>query len=275
LSDPRRSRLGWRPDLPDIRDFSPQILPVKASAPLEAGKTVDLRPWCAPIEDQGDLGSCTANAAVGLLEYYEKRAHGSFVNASRLFLYKATRNLMGVTGDTGAYMRDTMKALVLFGAPPEAHYPYDIARFDLEPKSMHYAMAGRFRTVRYYRHDPAGKPLAEVLPSVKRHLSLGFPSMFGFPVYDSFPSPGDGKMDIPYPSPWESLLGGHAVVACGYDDGRIIGGKPGALLIRNSWGTSWGQGGYGWMPYEYVTSGLAEDWWSLTRAEYVNTELFK
>jgi C1A family cysteine protease len=98
--------------------------------------------------------------------------------------------------------------------------------------------------------------------------------MFGFTVYSSFPYPGDGRKDIPYPTNNDSVLGGHAVMAVGYDDNRMIGGKKGALLIRNSWGTGWGEQGYGWMPYDYVVHGIAVDFWSLVQADFVNTNLF-
>ena len=111
-------RTGWWPPLPDLRDYTEEdanipkivknlgISPGKKSLSLP-GK-VDLRKWCSPIENQGALGSCTANAAVGVAEYFQHRAFGKHINGSRLFIYKATRNLMGVVGDTGAWRRNTM-----------------------------------------------------------------------------------------------------------------------------------------------------------------------
>lgn len=136
--------MGWLPDYPDFRDHTVELdeLPprlkalgqrdsvkvmlkkVGAVAPPKAlPASIDLRAWCAPIEDQGALGSCTANAGVGVVEYFERRAFGLHLDASRLFLYKATRNLMHWTGDTGAFLRSTMGALVLFGVPPEEYWP--------------------------------------------------------------------------------------------------------------------------------------------------------
>jgi C1A family cysteine protease len=118
--------MGWTPDRLDIRDFTDESEKVdeilkksKALKKKSAPKTVDLRAWCSPIEDQGNLGSCTANAGVGLMEYYQRRAFKKHLDGSRLFLYKVTRNLLRWKGDTGAYLRDTMKAMVLFGIPPE------------------------------------------------------------------------------------------------------------------------------------------------------------
>jgi len=275
--------MGWRRDLPDYRDYTPDTQPVKqvltkseglALAKRAAPASVDLREWCSPIEDQGDLGSCTANAGVGLVEYFERRAFGHHLDASRLFLYKVTRNLLGWVGDQGAYLRDTMKALVLAGVPPEQYWPYDIAAFDDEPSAFCYAFAQSYKAIVYYRLDPTGTATAQVLKSVKQNLAAGLPSMFGFTVYSSFPRIGDGTGDIPFPQPTDSVLGGHAVDAVGYDDRKEIGSERGALIIRNSWGTEWGDNGYGYMPYAYIERGIAVDFWSLVQASFVNTDLF-
>jgi len=276
--------MGWQPDLPDVRDFnaaSDSIKEVLAkSKPLKGAakalpSSADLRQWCAPIEDQGDLGSCTANAGVGLIEYFERRAFRKHLDSSRLFLYKVTRNLLGWKGDTGAYLRDTMKAMVLFGVPPERYWPYDIAKYEKEPTSFCYAFAQSYQAIKYYRLDPPGTSPSKVLSEVKKSVAAGLPAMFGFSVYSSMPGTGDGKGEIPYPGPGDRLEGGHAVVAVGYDDGKKIGRDKGALLIRNSWGTEWGDKGYGWLSYSYVEGGLADDFWSLVKAEYVDTDLFK
>jgi len=277
-------RMGWRRDIPDLRDFTADSAAVREilgkSGPLKKAvgappSAIDLQAWCPPIEDQEDLGSCTANAGVALLEYFQRRAFGQHLDASRLFLYKATRDLLGWTGDTGAYLRTTMKAMVLFGVPPEAYWEYQVSQFDDEPPAFCYAFAQNYQTIKYYRHDPAGVAPAQVLKRVKTSLAAGLPAMFGFSVYSSIPGMGSGTGDIPFPQPGDSLLGGHAVVAVGYDDARTIGDKQGALLIRNSWSTGWGDAGYGWLPYAYVEQGLAVDFWSLVRAEFVDTELFK
>lgn len=274
---------GWQRDLPDFRDMAPQADEIQQvlskSKPLKAAAkklpaSVDLRQWFSPIENQGNLGSCTANAGVGLLEYYERRAFGKHLDASRLFLYKVTRNLMGETGDTGAYLRDTMKALVLFGTPPEQYWKYDIPKFDQEPPAFCYAFAENYKAIKYYRIDPPGLATTAVLSAIRQQLAAGLPQMFGFTVYSSIPSSGDGKGEIPFPRRGEKVLGGHAIVAVGYDDNKSIGSDKGALLIRNSWGTGWGMGGYGWLPYKYIEAGLAVDFWALLKADFVNTDLF-
>ncbi|CCI19998.1 Similar to tr/Q3VKM6/Q3VKM6_9CHLB Peptidase C1A [Microcystis aeruginosa PCC 9807] len=293
--------MGWLPDYPDIRDvtFQSERVPSKlqalgqpsvkqmlakvgatTSAPATLPASVDLRPWCSPMEDQKTIGSCTAHAGVGLVEYFERRAFGKHIDASRLFLYKVTRNLLKWTGDTGAFLRSTMYALTLFGVPPEEYYPYNIADLDKEPSAFCYAFAQSYQAISYYRLDPPGTARDALLARIKTELSKGLPSMFGFTVYSSI-SQGNTTGKIPYPTRGERVEGGHAIDAVGYDDNLKIkntnaGGieTTGALLIRNSWGTAWGSAGYGWLPYKYVLDGLATDWWSLIKSEWVDTGQF-
>ena len=281
--------MGWLPDYPDYRDYTmnhenikPLVKEIGVTEPLKVSIPVsrDLRTWCPPIENQYTLGSCTANAGVGIMEYYEQKAFGKHIDASRLFLYKATRNLLHWTGDTGAFLRTTMGAMVLFGVPPEEYWPYIIADFDIEPSAFCYAFAQQYQTIKYFRLDPPVTQKDVLLKRIKSFIAYGLPSMFGFTVFNSYVQAGnDGK--IPYPCPGENILGGHAVVAVGYDDKmkikNTICGKEttGALLIRNSWGTGWGDNGYGWLPYDYVLKGLAIDWWTLLKSEWVDTGQFK
>jgi C1A family cysteine protease len=271
--------MGWQRDLPDIRDYTPdhekiEILFRKSKAlkPPQAGiaKSIDLSSLCSPIENQESLGSCTANAAVGLIEYYERRAYGEHLDASRLFLYKVTRNLLHLTGDTGAWLRTTMKSMVLFGIPPEEYYPYDITKFDDEPSAFCYAFGQNYQSIKYYRLDQAHVSPNQMLTRVKSFLAAGYPSMFGFTVYNF----GNEKGEFEFPGPGDTVKGGHAVMAVGYDDNRKIGKEKGAIKIRNSWGTGWGENGYGWLPYAYIEAGLADDFWSLFKHEYVPTKQF-
>jgi C1A family cysteine protease len=294
--------MGWLPDLPDFRDYTMEqeevsaklkqlgqkdsiktmLKKVGAHKAAKAGlpPAADLRPWCSPIEDQGSLGSCTANAGVGVVEYFERRAFGKYIDASRLFLYKVTRNLDHSTGDTGAYLRTTMAGLVLFGVPPEEYWPYAIKDFDKEPTAFCYAFAQSYQAISYYRLDPPGTTQDALLNQIKTNLAAGLPSMFGFTVYSSI-SQADTTGKIPFPVNREKILGGHAIVAVGYDENMKIkntnpGGveTKGALLIRNSWGTNWGEKGYGWLPYDYVLKELAVDWWSSLKNEWVDTGVF-
>ena len=280
--------MGWIPDYPDFRDYTEKTEDIKSvlepTGLLKTKKlpeSVDLREWCSPVEDQGKIGSCTANAGVGIIEYYEKKSFGRHIDASRLFLYKATRNLMKMKGDTGAYLRTTMGAMVLFGAPPENYWPYtdDEKEFDKEPPAFCYAFAQSYQTVKYFRHDPPKEGSDSILKKIKTYLAPGHPAMFGFTVYNSIEQ-AEKTGRIPFPSPKERIEGGHAVVAIGYDDKMKIKNKygrietTGALLIRNSWGKGWGEDGYGWLPYEYVLKGLAEDFWSILKKEWIDTEQF-
>lgn len=275
--------VGWRRDLPDVRDYTvahEKIVPTlkslnitAAGSPSDLPQSIDLRPWCSPIEDQESLGSCTAQAGVGLMEFFQIYIYGRHIDASRLFLYKATRNLLNWSGDTGAYLRSTMGAMRLFGAPPEKYWPYDIATFDDEPPAFCYAFAEDYEATDYYRLDPAGEDPTIVLDTIKEHLAAHIPSMFGFPVYDSMYEAANGE--IPFPSQNDQSLGGHAVMAVGYDDKKVITHPytaqqtTGAILVRNSWGESWGEYGYGWIPYEFILRQMAVDWWVLFDAEFV------
>ena len=280
----RKKGMGWRRDLPDHRDYqvdSAEVEKIREQSKKlkKIDKTlpaaVDLRQWCSPIEDQGDLGSCTANAGVGVLEYFQKRAFGKHLDASRLFLYKVTRNLLGIKGDEGAELRTTMKAMVLFGIPPENYWPYKIETFDEEPQAFCYAFAQSYKTTKYFRLDPPGQSTDKTLETVKKSLAAGLPPMFGFTVYSSIPPAGDGKGETPFPGPGDSVEGGHAIVAVGYDDKKKVGKDLGSMLIRNSWGTGWGDKGYGWLPYSYILKGLAVDFWTLVDSGFVDTELFE
>jgi len=216
---------------------------------------------------------------VALVEYFERRATGNHIDASRLFVYKTTRNMLGWTGDTGAYIRSAMGALVLFGAPPERYWPYDghpaaqNLRFDQEPSAFCYAFAQNFKAIRYLRLDTASTAPAQLLKNIKSYLAAGFPSMFGFPVYQEFMNPNN-QGQVAFPASTSTYYGGHAIVVVGYDDKLAIGSDKGALLLRNSWGTHWGLNGYAWMSYRYVTEGLAVDWWTLIKENWVDTGKF-
>lgn len=301
-------KFGWIPDYPDFRDYTPETTEVAplltrakvaavsrllgqsnlvsdattfdGAAPQTLPPAVDLRPWFSPVDDQKDLGSCTAHAADSLVEYFERRAFNTYIDISRRFVYKVTREFLGLTGDTGATIRATMGALVLFGAPPEKYWLYDIPHFDDEPPAFCYAFGQNYKAVKYYRLDPPGTTPSALLDRIKSFVANGLPAMFGFSVYSSYMQASTtGK--IPFPMPGDRQVGGHAIAVAGYDDSITIKhsapGAPtttGALLFKNSWGISWGDKGYGWLPYEYVLKGLAVDWWSLIQLSWVESGQF-
>ena len=293
--------MGWLPDYPSFRDFT--ISHEELTPRLEAAgqkqpvakllsrvasdrsdrSQVDLREWFSPIDNQGLLNSCTAHAGVGLVEYFERKAFGKHIDASRLFLWKVTRNLLHWTGNSGAFSRTAMGALVLFGVPPEEYWPYDPDKLDVEPPAFCYAFAQEYQAIQYYRLDPPNTPPEQLLQRIKDELVNQLPCMFGFTVYRNCleQSQKSSSGMIPMPVAGDKIEGGHAVIAAGFDDKMTIRNTDrnaeeteGAILVRNSWGEGWGEGGYGWLPYQYVLRGLTEDWWSLIKAEWVDTGQF-
>jgi C1A family cysteine protease len=251
---PRRiKRYGWVRDLPDHRDFIFSA-PMAVQSALPA--KVDLRSQCPPVYDQGQLGSCTANAIAGALQFDElkEKLPNPFV-PSRLFIYYNERVIEGTVGsDSGAQLRDGVKAAAKLGVCPETEWPYDINKFIDKPPPQAFSDA---------RHDLASNYLRipQVLSQMKGCLAAGYPFVFGFTVYQSFESPAVATSGmVPMPKPAEKVLGGHAVCAVGYDDSQQ------AFIVRNSWGPKWGKKGYCFMPYTYLTDAqLASDFWTLRR----------
>jgi len=278
--------MGWRREPPDYRDLNFDTHDVqfilRISTPFKAANqsgavlpaSVDLRKWCTRVRNMGKLNASTAFSVTGLIEYLERRAFGRQGDFSELFLYRATRDLLQWPGDTGADLRTTLRALRSFGLPAEALYPFDAAKYDDPAPAYCYSFTDAFRSMRYFRLDAPNLHGKDVLLNVRKLLASRMPSIFGISVFSSFPLPEEGLVEIPFPEPGEERLGGIAMVAVGYDDERMIGGHPGALLVRNAWGPKWGENGYAWMSYKCVEDRLACDWWSLVRPDFVNTDLF-
>jgi C1A family cysteine protease len=219
---------------------------------------VDLRDKCPPIYDQGQLGSCTANAIGGALQFDQvKQKEKDFV-PSRLFIYYNERVIEGtVHSDSGAQIRDGVKAVAKQGGPKEdPTWPYDIQKFDKKPPDKAYNEGKRHQAIRYLR-------LTQALSQLKGCLAEGFPFVFGFAVYESFESQEVAKTGkVPMPRAKEAFLGGHAVLAIGYDEGEQ------RFIVRNSWGAGWGMEGYFTMPYPYLLQGsLSRDFWTIRRVE--------
>jgi len=244
----KQARYGWHPDLPDARDHL-------YSAPLRRAlpPSVDLRPNCPPVYDQGQLGSCTANAIAGAIEFDRMKEKLPDFVPSRLFIYYNERVMEGTVGeDAGAEIRDGIKSVAKIGAPPESDWPYDIAKFAVKPPSKAYTDAKLDRALHYQR-------LVNYLQQLQGCLASGYGFVFGFTVYESFESQTVAQTGVmPMPKPSEKKLGGHAVMAVGYDDASRV------MIVRNSWGTGWGKAGYFTMPYEYIISPNCSDFWTIS-----------
>jgi C1A family cysteine protease len=241
---------GWVPDIPDQRDFM-YSAPVENLAALPP--SVDLRPHCPPVYDQGQLGSCTANAIAGALEFDQIKQAMKTFTPSRLFIYYNERVIEHTVGtDSGAQLRDGIKSVGSTGACPETDWPYNIANFTQEPSKKAYEDAPLGKALQYQR-------VPQVLNQMKGCLASGYPFVFGFTVYDSFESPQVAQSGVaPMPAAGEKVLGGHAVLTVGYDDASQ------RFIIRNSWGTGWGMAGYFTFPYAYLTdANLSDDFWTV------------
>jgi len=205
------------------------------------------------VYDQGQLGSCTANAIGAAIEFdQQKQGTAAFV-PSRLFIYYNERVIeRTVAQDSGAQIRDGMKAVATLGAPRETEWPYNIKKFAVKPSAAAYADAKQDIVTAYTR-------VVQSLAQFQGCLASGYPFVFGFTVYESFESDAVAKNGVmPMPAPREKVLGGHAVLAVGYD------GKRRVFIVRNSWGSGWGAKGYFFMPYEYLLNpSLASDFWTI------------
>ena len=253
-------RYGWRPDLPDQRDHLFAAEPAVLSA---LPSMVDLRSNCPPVYDQGQLGSCTGNSIAGAVEF-ERMKQGlpeaGQHTPSRLFIYYNERTIEGDVGqDNGAQIRDGIKSVaqqgVCFEDGPDG-WPYDPGQFAAEPPQTCYTAALANKVVQYSR-------LVQVSQQLKGCLAAGHPFVFGFTVYETFEGAEVAQTGVvPMPGSSEQTVGGHAVMAVGYDD------PSQRFIVRNSWGTGWGQQGYFTIPYAYLTTqSLANDFWTIKLVE--------
>jgi C1A family cysteine protease len=244
---------GWIPDLPDHRDIRYSAV---YRIPKKLPQKTDLRLQCPPIEDQGELGSCTAHALTGALEVLEKKDGLPVVQFSRLFVYYNERAIEHtIAQDSGAMLRDGIKSLVKKGACSEMKWPYIIARYTVKPGTACFKEGLDHQITAYQRID--------TVDQMRACLAEGFPFVFGFTVYESFQTQAVARTGtVSMPNRRERVLGGHAVLAVGYNDAQK------RFVVRNSWGPDWGMGGYFTIPYNYLASrDLSDDFWTIRRGE--------
>jgi C1A family cysteine protease len=246
---------GYLKDKKDERDFIYRGIEQPAGLPV----SIDLRKYASPVRDQGQLGSCTGfSMATGLREFIEIKNTGKLIVLSPLFLYYEERKIEGsISQDAGAEIRDGMKVLATMGVSPEKNDVYNINKFTKAPTKTAIKNALPFKLSVYSR--------ITTLNDMKSALAVGQGFVFGFDVYESFESQAvanTGK--VPMPKPNEQLLGGHAVFAVGYqDDSSWSGG--GYFIVKNSWGTNWGDKGYFYFPYAYASSSMVSDVWTASK----------
>jgi C1A family cysteine protease len=242
---------GWVHDIPDHRDH---LYAAPRAALAKLPPSADLRPTCPPVYDQGQLGSCTANGIAAAIQFdrMKQKLTPNF-NPSRLFIYYNERVIEHtVASDSGAQIRDGIKSVAQQGDCPETEWPYNIANFAQKPPAKCYTDAVNYKAVQYQR-------VLQNVNQMKGCLASGYPFVFGFTVYDSFESTQVAQTGVvPMPATTEKVLGGHCVVAVGYDDAQQ------RFIVRNSWGTGWGMQGYCTMPYAYLTDpNLTSDLWTI------------
>jgi C1A family cysteine protease len=252
MEQPDLSRkYGWIPDLPDHRDHKyGMVRPLFATA---RPTSVDLRPEMPPVYDQGQLGSCTANAIAAALQFERHRQGLPDFMPSRLFVYYNERAMEGtIQSDAGAQIRDGIKSVAAQGDCPETEWAYVPAEFTVQPPQSCYDDAVKYKVTQYLSVD-------QDVDAMRDCLASGFPFVFGFTVYSSFESAEVAQTGhAPMPGWLDRVLGGHAVLAVGYDDATSC------FLVRNSWGSAWGQGGYFTLPYSYLANqDLTSDLWTI------------
>lgn len=240
-------------DKPDPRDYLFSSLNIKPSARMFYPAQVDLRPVMPTVQDQGNLGSCTANAIASAFQYDLYKQRLAQFSPSRLFVYYNERVLIGtVNEDSGAYIRDGIKTLNTNGVCKEPTWPYQISKFAVKPSDLAYSEATKSKARAYYRVNVDAT-------SLKSAVASGFPVIIGFAVYASFMSRAVAKSGkMPMPKPTDYLLGGHAVLIVGFKESTR------EFIVRNSWGTGWGERGYFYMPYDYARPDLMADCWVVT-----------
>lgn len=288
--------LGWLADPPSNADYCPESPNIEeilqesykgmlGELSVPAAKTkADISKYNSLVKDQTDIGACVGKGTTGNMEHHIKKNYNIDVVLSGRYSYKTTRFSMGSIydwNDSGAFIRNGFGAAVTHGCPPEQYWPW-ISKGNTirnewndvpHPLVIPYAM--NYRIEQYMRLDPADYRPQETLTKIKNAIGVDeTPVTFGFTCFSSlFREETTRSGRIPMRQSGDQIVGGHAVLACGFDDDMIIAGQRGALLIKNSWGLNWGVKGYGWLPYAYILQGAASDFWTILKMNVFNPNL--
>mgnify|MGYP001561844857 CR=1 FL=1 len=258
IAGKRRHLSGWRKDKPDPRD---KQMAVPFLARFSLPNKVSMRGMVGlVVEDQAEIGSCTYNASSSLHEFVIAKLLGSTVVLSRLWGYAKGREMEGtpLTEDSGSEIRNAVKLFATLGCPEEVHWPYDTSKFSVRPPDSILPEAAKHKALLYYRCGNSVKPS---LLAIKASLAQGFPVVGGFSVPENMMSAECARSGfVEIPARGEGFVGGHAVLFTGYND------RLGVLEFMNSWSKYWGDGGYGYLPYVFITEGYADDFWTIRRA---------
>lgn len=267
---------GWCRDLPGHQDLTigrPPVrrllakIPRRSSAPPEQ---IDWREYCPPVSHQGPYPTGSASASIAMVQYFEKRATGRSLTPSRMFVHYVACRLAGAEINQPISLRNTLKSMIRFGIPPEMHWPYDERQWLQIPDGFLYGFTEYLTGCRYLRLDRHDEPTEKRLHRVKSFVAAGFGVVFGLTLPEQM---GD-EADIFYPSRYDRSGVSQAMLCVGYDDRRRIRSEKGALLVMNSWGEQWGEQGFGWLPYRYVTDLLAVDFWTLLKTKWLKSDEF-
>ena len=266
---------GWQPDIPDPRDLVPgenrvvellRDLPALAERPAH----VDWRQFCPAVGPPDRIPS-SIHACVDLLAHCERQVLGQRLPLSKLFVFRTASRLAKLHGVQPQSLRNIWKALVRFGAPPQQVWPGSDGSAESDPDTFAYFAAQNCSSLLYVRLDAREQAATDTLDTVRWFLAAGFGVVFGFPLCSAITENGE----IGFPTVYDVIRGGHAVLSVGYDDQRRMRSDRGCLLVRSCWGSDWGENGYGWLPYRYVCERLTSDFWTIIHPQWLESGEFK